>query len=349
MSLPKRAQALVLSLAIVLATGQQQLNAYPVPQSTAQAVPRPVQQSPEQLQQLVAPIALYPDELVAQVLAASTYPAQIVEADRWLQQNSTLKGDQLATEVDKQPWDPSVKALAQFPSLIANMSKNLSWTSALGDAYFNQQQDVLNAVQVMRQRAQQAGNLKSTSQQAVTTQDQTIIIEPANPEVVYVPTYDPWAIYGPPIVAYPDYYEPGGFIGGSFISFSAGFAIGAAFGGYGWAWRSWGCDWHGHTIIYNHNRYVSRSTTFVNRNDFYRNHNNSNRGNQNFGRSAGMLNRANERNRQADRSFDKPRSQTGTRSGAFSGFDHGGNVRGFSARGRSSFGGGMHGGGGRHR
>ena len=150
----------------------------------------------KQLQQLVAPIALYPDELVAQVLAAATYPTEIVEANRWLQQNSSLKDAQLADAVDKQPWDPSVKALTQFPSVLANMDKNLSWTSSLGDAYFNHPQDVLNAVQVMRKRAQSAGTLKTTAQQTVTTKDQTTIIEPANPEVVYLPEYDPWVVYG---------------------------------------------------------------------------------------------------------------------------------------------------------
>ena len=144
--------------------------------------------NPEQLQQLVAPIALYPDELVAEVLAASTYPTEVVQANRWLQQNSTLKDQQLATEVDKQPWDASVKALTEFPSVLANMDKNLSWTSSLGDAYYNHPQEVMDAVQVMRKRAENAGTLKTTQQQTVTTQGQTIIIEPTNPQVVYLPT-----------------------------------------------------------------------------------------------------------------------------------------------------------------
>jgi hypothetical protein len=112
------------------------------------------QQTPEQLQQLVAPIALYPDSLVAQILAASTFPEQVVEADRWVQAHPDLKGDALGQAVDQQPWDPSVKALTAFPSVLGNMDKNLSWTSSLGDAYYNQQQDVMDAVQVMRQRAQ---------------------------------------------------------------------------------------------------------------------------------------------------------------------------------------------------
>src|SRR5437867_10913940 len=144
---------------------------------------QPAQVTAEKLQQLVAPIALYPDELVAQVLAAATYPTEIVEANRWLQENSSLKDAQLADAVDKQSWDPSVKALTQFPSVLANMDKNLSWASALGDAYFNQSQDVLDAVQVMRKRAQQAGNLQTTSEQKVVEQGSQVVIEPANPEV----------------------------------------------------------------------------------------------------------------------------------------------------------------------
>ncbi len=146
-------------------------------QPTAQPTVQAAQQTREQLQQLVAPIALYSDALVAQVLAAATYPEQIVEADRWMQQHTDFKGEQLGQEVDKQPWDPSVKALAEFPSVLANMDKNLSWTSSLGDAYVNQQQDVMNAVQVMRERAEKSGNLKSTSQEKVTNQGQTIVIE----------------------------------------------------------------------------------------------------------------------------------------------------------------------------
>jgi hypothetical protein len=127
-----------------------------VPPST-----QPAKQTPEQLQQLVAPIALYPDAMVAQVLAAATYPAEIVEADRWMQKHKHLKGEKLGKEVDKQPWDPSVKALTEFPSVLANMDKNLAWTSFLGEAYVNQQQDVTNAVQALRQRAQKSGNLNT--------------------------------------------------------------------------------------------------------------------------------------------------------------------------------------------
>src|SRR5712672_3310024 len=224
-------------------------------QTDQAAAPPPVvaaQQSPEQLQQLVAPIALYPDALVAQILAAATYPDQVVEADRWLQEHKDLKGQQLGKEVDTQPWDPSVKALAEFPSVLANMDKNLSWTSSLGDAYVNQQQQVMDAVQVMRDRAEMAGNLKSTSQEKVSKKAKTIVIEPAEPEVVYVPAYDPWLVYGGPVIAWPGWYPyPGIWYGGPYLSFGLGFGIGY-FGGYGWGWGRWGFDWHNHYAIYNH-------------------------------------------------------------------------------------------------
>src|SRR5205823_591345 len=149
--------ALVLSSAIVLVTIPRESMASAAVQPTAQPAVQPAHVTPEHLQQLVAPIALYPDELIAQVLAAATYPEEIVEADRWIQQHSSLQGPELAKEVDAQPWDESVKALAEFPSVLANMDRNLSWTSALGDAYVNHQQNVMEAVQAMRRRAKNAG------------------------------------------------------------------------------------------------------------------------------------------------------------------------------------------------
>jgi hypothetical protein len=180
-----------------------------------EGAPSYTQQTPEQLQQLVAPIALYPDSLVAQVLAACTFPDQVVEADRWVQAHPDLKGDALAKAVDQQTWDPSVKALTAFPTVLGNMDKNLSWTSSLGDAYYNQQQDLTKAVQVMRQRAEEAGNLKTTPQQTVESQGSTIEIQPANPNVVYVPAYDPWDVYGYSVDAWPGWYPyPGIWFGG---------------------------------------------------------------------------------------------------------------------------------------
>jgi hypothetical protein len=227
-----------------------------------------------------------------------------------------------------------VKALTQFPSVLENMDKNLSWTSSLGDAYANQEQEVTDAVQSMRQQAHKAGHLNSNEQEKVTTQGNTIIIEPANPEVVYVPAYDPWLEYGEPIVAYPGWYPvPGIFLAGAGIGFGIGFGVGF-FGGYGWGWHHWGYDWHGRTVIYNHNTYISHSRTIINRNNF--NH-------------AGGAHGGGPARSPVFHGSAAPHGQPGTRSGAFSGFDHGGNVRGFSSRGRSSFGGGFRGGGGRHR
>ena len=256
----------LLSLALLFATWPQNLSAQDAPAQDTQAPPQAAQappyaqQTPEQLQQLVAPIALYPDSLVAQILAASTFPEQVVEADRWVQAHPDLKGDALGQAVDQQPWDPSVKALTAFPSVLGNMDKNLSWTSSLGDAYYNQQQDVMDAVQVMRQKAQEAGNLKTTPQQTVTTQgldDRSLSLP--DPDVVYVPAYDPWLVYGYPIVAWPGWYPyPGIWFGGPYLSFGVGFGIGF-FGGFGWGWGHWGFDWHNRYAIYNHGRYYSRS------------------------------------------------------------------------------------------
>ena len=159
--LGKQILVFTVSLGLLFATWPQTLSAYqeaPPPAQASQAPPY-AQQSPEQLQRLVAPIALYPDSLVAQILAASTFPEQVVEADRWVQGHPDLKGEALGQAVDQEPWDPSVKALTAFPTVLGNMDKNLSWTSSLGDAYYNQQQEVMDAVQVMRRNAEKAGNL----------------------------------------------------------------------------------------------------------------------------------------------------------------------------------------------
>jgi len=337
-------------------------------------------QTPEQLQQLVAPIALYPDSLVAQVLAASTFPAEVVEADRWVQAHADLKGDDLAKAVDQQPWDPSVKALTGFPSVLGNMDKNISWTSSLGDAYYNQQQAMMDAIQVMRQKAQDAGNLKSTPQQTVQSEGSSIVIQPADPQVVYVPAYNPWLVYGGPIVAWPGWYPyPGIWFGGPYLSFGFGYPIGW-YGGYGWGWNYWGANWHNHYVVYNHNAYYSGSRTFYNRNAYYRASGNravqanvrtgGNEQRTEYNGRAGEANRSEntrapgdvynhpggasnhpfEGNTQAARGYAEPRGESGTHSGAFSNYDHGGESRGYSSRGSSSFGGagygGGHGGGG---
>ena len=308
-----------------------------------------LQESPEQLQQVVAPIALYPDALVAQILAASTYPTEIVDADRWMQQHSDLKGEPLAQAVNQQSWDPSVKALTQFPSVLASMDRNLSWTSALGDAYVNQQQAVLDAVQTMRGRAQQAGNLKTTPQETVSREGQTIVIEPANPEVVYVPAYDPWVVFGSPLVAYPGWVPLAGVYGvGPGISFGVGFGVGL-FAGFGWGWHHWDADWRDRRVMHDHDPYVSHSRTFIDRNHFYRGGPGF-RGGPAF-HDGGPGFHGGPAFHDGGPGFHgsaAPHIQPGTRSGAFSGFDHGGVARSFSARGHSSVGGGFHGGGGFH-
>jgi Protein of unknown function (DUF3300) len=352
-------------------------------QNAQPATPAYTTQTPDQLDQLVAPIALYPDSLVAQVLAASTFPAEVVEADRWVQANPDLKGDDLAKAVDQQTWDPSVKALTAFPSVLANMDKNLSWASSLGDAYYNQQSDVMDAIQRMRQKAQQAGNLKDTTQQTVQTQGSNIVIQPADPDVVYVPAYNPWAIYGYPIAPWPFWYNyPGIWFGGPYLSFGLGFGIGF-YGGYGWGWHNWGTNWGGHTVVYNHNTYISHSNTFYNRNNYYHNggergvansvnrggadrngdfggrggleHNDGTHGENNANHGGNVGERGAEQNRAGERAFNGDSRQArgygdqgGSRSSGFGGYDHGGNTRSYSSRGQSSFGGGFGGGGGFH-
>ena len=308
----------------------------------------------------MAPIALYPDSLVAQILSAATFPEQVVEADRWVQAHPDLKSEALGQAVDQMNWDPSVKALTAFPSVLGNMDKNISWTSALGDAYYNQQQDVMDAVQVMRQKAEQAGNLQTTPQQAVTTQGSTVIIQPAAPDVVYVPAYNPWVVYGPPIVAWPGWYPyPGIWYGGPYLSFGVGYGVGFL-AGFGWGWPHWGFDWHNHYVVYHNDRYYSRSRTFYNRNVYYRG---GHGGPQAFSRGMdrppaargnvynrpGASPRPFEGDNRAARGYAAPRGESNTRSGAFSHYDHGGEARSYSARGSASFGGGgFHGGGAPH-
>ena len=217
--------------------------------------------SANDLQQLVAPIALYPDALVAQVLGAATFPDQVQAADGWLQQNKSLTGNALMQAVDKQPWDPSVKALTQFPSVMDNLAKNLQWTSTLGEAYHNQATDVMTAVQTLRAQAKAAGNLKSGSQITVVQQSpQTIVIEPANPQVVYVPQYNPTVVYGTPYQ--PPGYSAGDMAAASILSFGVGIAVGAAIANNsccGWGYSSWNCNWHGGTVVYSNNVYYGNN------------------------------------------------------------------------------------------
>ncbi len=300
--------------------------------------------SPEQLQQLVAPIALYPDALLAQILAASAYPTQIVEAERFLQQNPNLKGKELGDAVDKQDWDPSVKALTQFPTVLANLDKDLSWTSELGDANYNQQADVMAAVQEMRRKAEAAGHLKSTQQQTVTNQGPQVVIQPANPEVVYVPEYNPDLIYGYPVGVWPGFYPWWG-VGGPYLSFGVGFGIGPFFG-YGWGWHGWGFDWYHRGLLYGGRPYGFRSRSFYDRNAYFRG---NYRGYAPYGRGDRFARGYSAPGRAGGYRAPAARAYSGTRSGALGGYSRGGEARGYSSRGRSSYsGGGAHGGGAPH-
>jgi uncharacterized membrane protein YgcG len=298
--------------------------------------PQAAHLSASQLQQLVAPIALYPDALVAQILAASAYPTQIVEAQRFMQANPNLKGAELGAQVDQQDWDPSVKALTQFPSVLSDMDKNLSWTSTLGDANVNQQGEVMDAVQFMRHKAEQAGNLKTGTQETVQDQGSTVEIAPTDPQIVYVPDYDPNLVYGYPVGYWPGFYPWWG-IGGPW-SWGVGFGIGPFFG-FGWGWHGWGFDWGHRGLLYGGRPYAFRSHAFYDRNAFA--HGNY----RGFGRPG-------ERGTPNPRGFsnqdNRGRNTTNTR-GGFGGVQHGGDVRGQSSRGRSSMGGGVsRGGGGGH-
>ena len=239
--------------------------ASPIAASGTQLAAQTVQLSQDQLRQLVAPIALYPDPLVGQILAAATYPAQVAQAENWMQEHHGLTGDALAKEVDKQSWDPSVKALTEFRAVLANMSQNLAWTSELGDAYINQRQDLTQTIQSMRYLAKDAGNLRSTSQENVTIDGNTIDIEPVSTDEVYVPQYDPWVAYGDPLPAFTGWDPyPGLYLYGPGIGFGLGFGLGWL-AAYGWGWNHWECDWHHGAVLYNHQTFVSHSRTIVDR------------------------------------------------------------------------------------
>jgi hypothetical protein len=250
-----------------LAAQTQQKPDSPVPKEANANVP-PEQQdavkiSPDQLDSLVAPIALYPDPMLAQVLAASTYPLELMQLQQWLAKNKDLKDKALEDAVSKQPWDPSVQGLAALPEVVKRLTDDIQWTTDLGNAFLAQQSDVMDAVQRMRKKAKDAGNLKSTEQQKVETKvvesKQVIVVQQSNPEVVYVPSYNPVVVYGPPVYPYPPiaYPPPGYYAAGVAISFGVGLAMGAAWGG-GWGY---GCGWGGNNnITINNNNNYNRNS-----------------------------------------------------------------------------------------
>jgi Protein of unknown function (DUF3300) len=264
----KREHTTIRSLVVILCTG------ILLPGDTLAYVSSP-QQAPassaqtqaakipaEQLDSLVAPIALYPDPLLAQTLAASTYPLELIQLQQWLEKNKKLKDKALADAVAKQPWDPSVQALAALPDLVKRLADDIQWTTDLGNAFLAQQSDVMEAVQRMRKKAQDKGNLKSSAEQKVESKvvegASVIVIEQANPQVIYVPSYNPVYVYGPPFYPYPPiYYPPAGYYAaGMAISFGVGVAMGAFWGG-GWGW---GCGWGGNNVYINNNNNFNRNT-----------------------------------------------------------------------------------------
>jgi hypothetical protein len=349
-----------------------------VPAAHAQDTAKPPapQFKPEELEALVAPIALYPDALLAQVLMASTYPLEIVEAARWSKANPSLKDQALQDAVQKQTWDPSVKSLAAFPTVLQMMNDKLDMTQKLGDAFLGQQKDVMDAVQRLRAKAQAAGNLKSGKEQTVTTEQDgntTIIkIEPAQPEVVYVPSYSTTVVYGPwPYPMYPPYYyppPPGYAAGGIFFGFTMGIIIGGMWGG---------CNWHGGGVYINVNNYNRVNHTNISNGNWqhspehrkgveYRDQ--GSRDKFGKGQRQGAESREAFRGRAeagqrdiarggaegfgggaGDRgggSFDRGSSGVDRGGGAFDGVGRGGESRGFSDRGAASRGGGGFQGGG---
>jgi len=217
----------------------------------------------EELDQMLAPIALYPDPLLAQVLMAATYPLEVAQADQWAKINKNLGPDQLNDALDKKNWDPSVRALVPFPQVLSMMSENLEWTQNLGDAFLDQQDEVMDTVQELRRKAETAGILKDTPEQKVIAEDDDIEIEPSDPEVVYVPVYDPDVVYGPwwypafpPVYFLPPSWMVIAFHGG--IGFGRGVAVNSA---WGHGWGRW--DWRNHYLNVNINRNININRTNI--------------------------------------------------------------------------------------
>jgi hypothetical protein len=367
---------MLISTSCQLLYGYQDPNAAPAADtgSPTEAVPN----SASELQALVAPIALYPDALVAQILTAATFPDQVAIANYWLQENESLTGNALMQAVDKQSWDASVKALTQFPSVLDNLSKNLTWTSSLGEAFHNQQAEVMTAIQTLRAQAKAAGNLKSSPQVTVVQQSpQVIVIQPANPQIVYVPQYNPTVIYGTPYVT-PG-YSAGDVAAAAVIGFGVGIAVGAMMSGGGgccsWGYSSWNCGWHGTAVVYHGGAYYGNSAwhggyynggyhNSYGYNNSY-NHSNYNSNNRNSGNSynknvSGNTVNVNNAHSSASNSWAQHNSSGSGHSDAFSGMSgHSGGFggsSGWSSRAESSrgwgsmrssgFGGGRFGGGG---
>jgi Protein of unknown function (DUF3300) len=270
-------QSLVAILsALSLALGDSAVYAWPTMAQLGSADQQPAPLIPnDQLDSLVAPVALYPDPLLTQVLVASTYPLEIIQLQQWIQKNSSLTGDALTNAVEKQDWDPSIQSMAIFPDLVKRLADDIKWTTDLGNAFLAQQSDLMDAVQRMRMKAKDAGNLKSTDQMKIETKvvetKTVVVIQQTNPQVIYVPTYNPVVVFGPPVYMYPYppiYYPPPSYYpAGVFFAFGVGVAVGSYYRG-GWGYN---CGWGRHTTININvnNRYVShynRTNINVNRN-----------------------------------------------------------------------------------
>jgi uncharacterized protein DUF3300 len=265
-SIPLSRKLLALVCAALLTYGEGALLAQEAPQAAPAAEPAAEKLPPDQLDSLVAPIALYPDPLLAQTLVAATYPLELIQLQQWLAKNSTLKDKALADAVAKQPWDPAIQSMAAVPEVVKRLADDIQWTTQLGDAFLDQQGDVMDAVQRMRKKAEEKGALKSNEQQVVETkvveQKTVIVVQPTNPEVIYVPSYSPTVVYPPPVYPYPPIYYPPYYPGAGLVSFGVGMAMGAAI----WGGSCCGCGWGGgnNTININNNNNFNRNTN-VNR------------------------------------------------------------------------------------
>jgi hypothetical protein len=232
------------------------------PAPAAAAEPEATKLPPDQLDALVAPIALYPDPLLAQTLVASTYPLEIIQLQQWLTKNPTLKDKALADAVAKLPWDPAIQSLASVPVVVKRLSDDIQWTTDLVNAFLEQQNDVMDAVQRMRKVAKDKGALVSNEQMKVETQvveqKTVIVVQPSNPEIIYVPSYSPTVVYGPPVYPYPPiYYPPPPPPGAYFMTFAIGVAWGAAV----WGGSCCGCGWgHSNNVNINVNNNFNRNT-----------------------------------------------------------------------------------------
>jgi hypothetical protein len=252
--------AVAIACAVLLVPGESILLAQttPPPAAAAEADAPPL--TADQLDSLVAPIALYPDDLLAQVLAASTYPLEIMQLQQWLTKNPSLKDKALADAVAKQPWDPAVQSMAAVPEAVKRLADDIQWTTDLGNAFLDQQKDVMDACQRMRKKAKDKGALTSSEQMKVETQvvetKEVIVIQSANPQVIYVPSYNPVYVYPPPIYPYPPVYYPPYTAGAAFFSFSVGVMVGAAF----WGGSCCHCGWGHSNVNINVNNNFNRNT-----------------------------------------------------------------------------------------